>query len=97
MNETRSGLVGAIQERPVLVGKVDKLALTLREVKSNLALILKSVDRLQLSPPRPVPDSDPKAEQATHSLELRLEEVQISANEVCREAAYLADRLEKLV
>jgi len=93
--DARSGL-GREQEKPLLVGKVETLTLTLRELRTNLARISQSANRLSLAPPTPVAPEAGKSADRPNSLEMRLDDVQMTANDLCREAGYLAERLEKL-
>jgi hypothetical protein len=93
--EARNALVTEV-EKPLLVGKVETLGLTLRELRSNLTRISHSANRLALAPPRPVAEDGKGSADKPNSLEMRLDDVQMSANDLCREAGYLADRLEKL-
>jgi hypothetical protein len=84
-------------ELPLLVKKVLQVDKTLGEVKELLRQVGASVNRLSLAPPRPMPGGDGKpSPEKPNSIEMRLDDVQMLANDVCREAAYLADRLEKL-
>ena len=83
-------------EKPLLVGKVETLGMTLRELKSNLNRISSSANRLSLAPPTPVAPDMEKSADRPNSLEMRLDDVQMVANDLCRQANYLADRLEKL-
>jgi hypothetical protein len=94
--EARNALAGE-KEMPLLVGKVLQVDKTLCEVKELLMQVGSSVNRLSLAPPRPMPGVEGKpSPEKPNSIEMRLDDVQMLANDVCREAAYLAERLEKL-
>jgi len=84
-------------EKPLLVARVETLALTLRELESNLTRISKSANRLSLAPPTQVGPVGSKSADRPNSLEMQLDDVQMAANDLCRQANYLAERLEKLV
>jgi len=96
MSKEARDALGTEAEKPLLVGKVETLGLTLRELRLNLTRISHSANRLSLAPPRPVAEEGKPSPERPNSLEMRLDDVQMSANDLCREAGYLAERLEKL-